>query len=86
MIPYMTITYKFNNGQGAVLCRECKVIIDTNIGYVDAVKRWDGRDVCEGCATEALAREHGWYQLNGAWIHPDGYAKRLPSLEALRSR
>jgi len=28
---------------------------------------------------EALARSLGWYQLNGAWIHPDGYAKALPS-------
>ena len=35
---------------------------------------------------EAMARRLGWYQLNGAWIHPMGYAKALPSMTSLLSQ
>lgn len=30
-----------------------------------------------------IAKALGWYQLNGAWIHPNGYAKPLPDFVAL---
>lgn len=33
---------------------------------------------------EALAKKQGWYRLNGAWIHPEGYAKPLPPIDTLR--
>jgi len=40
------IEYKFNNGRGAVLCRKCRVIIDENLSYEEAVKLYTGKDRC----------------------------------------
>ena len=56
------INYKANGFQGAVLCRKCRVIIDKKISYEDAVAKWEGRDVCEDCATKcAKCGGTGWY-------------------------
>ena len=43
------IIYKFNAGEGAVLCRKCRVIIAEHISYVEAVKIYRGRDLCDNC-------------------------------------
>ena len=40
------IDYRFNNGRGAVLCRKCRVILDTDLSYDEAVRRWAGKDMC----------------------------------------
>lgn len=47
------IDYRFNNARGAVLCRNCRIIIDTCISYDDALAKWDGRDLCAVCKNMA---------------------------------
>jgi len=49
------MAYKFNSGYGAVICDQCKVIIDEDLGYVEYEDAYgnsahDG-DFCWMCIT-----------------------------------
>ena len=52
------IEYKFNNGRGAVLCRVCRVIIDSHISHDEAAAKWVGKDLCEECRGRAYAHNN----------------------------
>ena len=43
------IDYRFNGGHGAVLCRECRVIIDEGLSWDEAEAKWTGKDICDEC-------------------------------------
>jgi len=43
------IDFRFNNGNGAVLCRKCSVILEEYLSYEEGVERWAGKDICEKC-------------------------------------
>jgi len=45
----MGIDYRFNGGRGAVLCRVCRVIIDEDISFDEAVELYEGKDICMKC-------------------------------------
>ena len=43
--------YKFNNGEGAVICNKCKVIIDSGLSYDEYKEYYGGieEDFCWKC-------------------------------------
>lgn len=58
----MSIDYRFNNGRGAVLCRQCRVIIDTDISYDEALAAYDGEDLCRECTKKNAAKAKKQYE------------------------
>lgn len=53
------IDYRFNNGLGAVLCRECRIIIDERLSWDEAKERWTGKDLCDECKEKKIDKEKG---------------------------
>lgn len=43
------MTYKFDGGKGAVLCRVCRIVLDRDLSKEEAQKKWDGKDICPKC-------------------------------------
>ena len=57
----MNVIYKFNNGQGATICNECKTIIDTG----KKVERFYCNK-CQGKLNESLVKH---YEIMGKEVH-----------------
>lgn len=43
------MAYKFNNGNGAIICNICRIIIKENIDPPTGLNRVDAFDVCPKC-------------------------------------
>lgn len=41
--------FKFNNGNGAVICDNCKVVIDEGIGFEEAEECYGEESFCYEC-------------------------------------
>jgi len=55
------MAYVFNNGRGGVICDDCRVLIDQDIGWVEynAVRKLgpEGQDWCMKCGEKHRKRE-----------------------------
>lgn len=50
------MAYRFNNGNGAVTCDECNIIIDEYLSHKDYLKNYgDKGDICWKCKKEKEA-------------------------------
>ena len=58
----MSVIYKFNNGRGAVLCRQCRVIIDEHISHAEALEAYEGNDLCIECEKKNSAKAKKHYE------------------------
>jgi hypothetical protein len=43
--------YKYNNGNGAVICNKCRILIDVNLSHGEYLENYgiSGEDVCWRC-------------------------------------
>lgn len=41
--------YKLNNGNGAVVCDSCSIIVEQNLSFKEYVNTHSGWDLCERC-------------------------------------
>ena len=44
------VIYKYNNQEGAVLCRKCRVIVEEGLSHKEAVERYPEGALCGKCA------------------------------------
>ena len=52
------MAYRFNDGDGAVTCDVCQIMIDENLSYKDYVETYGEKgDICWECKGEKVQRE-----------------------------
>lgn len=51
------MAYKFNDGDGAVICGICKVMIDEGLSYDDYIETYGGKGIFVGNVKEIKLRK-----------------------------
>lgn len=66
------MAYKFNDGDGAVICGICKVMIDEGLSYDDYIETYGEKgDICWECKRNKIEKEKvdilddGWRNYYG---------------------
>ena len=53
--------FKFNNGNGAVICDKCRIILKENLSYTYYLRKWRNfskKDYCFKCKKELMPVKH----------------------------
>lgn len=58
------MSYKFNGGNGAILCDGCHTIIQSNISLSDYRKQHTGYDFCDKCLSNVKVVDNFDWALN----------------------
>jgi hypothetical protein len=62
--------FKYNNGNGAVICEKCRVIIDSHLSYSDYLEYYDPKkkDICVNCKEkEEKKKKDKFEEINDGW-------------------